>query len=200
MNVGDKKQAIILSLVAVGAIAFLGSRLIPPKLPALLRSASTGEPKSEPVAAVSTNLILAHDPFFHVRLVHRGQEPSEGEQKDQPTDHQDPNTTPITVGPLPGMPSPMVPGSALDKTSTKDQAPKNRANVTGKPMQLRLQATMTVDQGVAQMSINGGDDRTFRVGNQVVKGVSVVGIDESGVTLQRNGKALRLRVGDECSL
>ena len=70
MKTGNKNQAVMLSVVAVGAIAFLVIELMPAKMRPSLAQILPTAGKTEPSIVVTNDLplTLVGDPFSHPKL------------------------------------------------------------------------------------------------------------------------------------
>lgn len=198
MNVGNPVHAAILGIVAVGAVGFMGVRLLthPPEArPPVARNASDA---TGPMPTMS--LTLNHDPFSHEGLAEKP-EPAvlvnAAKVVSSPSSRKEaPEVLPV----LPGAIVPTLgPASQTPEVVPAKERPKNiRLKESAKaPVFLRVEATMIVKEPIAILSVDGSEARPLHVGDQVCAGATVLAIDGDGVSIGLHGRSVRISVGDE---
>jgi hypothetical protein len=189
MKAGNKKQAAILSVVAVGAIGFLIYQLVPSKV-GNLAAAITGSGSNAAAAPSSApdnlSLLVLGAPFSHPKLAAK----------------------PVVALAAPQMPSdinkngkdPFNPGAPTDaNSSTTTPAGPDESAGEGqqekKGPSIRVTAIMIVDQPIAMLSVDGGDAKQYSEGDQLSDRTRLISIGESSVTVRINGALHQIATG-----
>jgi hypothetical protein len=189
VKTGNKNQAVILSIVAVGAVAFLVIELMPSRLrPSALAQAATGHSLSSTVN-VDLPLALVGDPFSHPKLAVKKvvvesvpAPPSDINKGNNPFN-------PMLGGGL-GDPSAQVQKS----DSAAENAGKDRQKQKGP--QIALVAVMDAGTPVAMLQIDGKDGKTFKEGDKLARDVWLFHVDHSYVEIQVGHDVHRIHVGE----
>lgn len=216
MRVGDPKQARILSVVAVGAVAFVIIQLLPGggstvgKVSQQIQDRLQGRQDENEEASVGTRkypAMLARNVFDHPYLskskpdsndsadvaesgesVDRGSKPSESRQ-----DRDD--ASGVLPPALPGLPPfdtvPSDQGKATVATKTAGEAVK--------PTIITIDGVILRPSPTALISIDS-QSMTPAVGDMVAKGYRLQKITEDGVILSRKGKQKTVPVGGSLTL
>ena len=207
MKVGDKKQAILLSLVAVGAIAFLFSQLGGTlkggnPVPRLL-AAMAGSPEPARTEASEYPQVVTRDAFSHPKLEMATMKaaaavasPAKAEEK--PAKDAG-SAQPPSFASMPTDPSwfktnsedPNKPAENTRRADKENEAPG---------VSIKLLATMRASEWRAMLQVGSGDSIVVSQGQTLAEGIRVTKIGESGVTLRHDGKAFSLTVGGETKL
>ncbi|MEA2554350.1 MAG: hypothetical protein QOJ65_2526 [Fimbriimonadaceae bacterium] len=200
MKTGDKKQAIALTAVAVLAIGFLGSRLIPSKS-ATVKAVRAAEAAKPELGSDVLDLPLAvlGNPFSHPKLavqtvkVDQAQTPA---PKKPPKTDIDKGKLPDWAGDTGGDSAPPFdPGDPNSgTTNTEENAGETRKTPRGP--RIRVIALMRVGHPLAMLAVNDGNSVTFGVGEKILDGVKLAGIGDSFVTVSDFGKLRRIKVGE----
>lgn len=191
MKVGDKKKAIVLSIVAVVVVGVAVVRIAPsggdagsaqPGASSSGQNASSEEPKNqEPDQLLTT-------PFSHPLLPKRESPAAEDSQGQQPA----PNGAGVSPGTATGgfLPGPLVfsPEGEGEASQESEQTP--RAEV-----QLRLQAVVNVGRPVAIVEVG---DKTIRAGEgaSLMEGWKVTKVTSNSITLLGKDGERTIRVGE----
>ncbi len=210
MQVGDPKKTVLLGIVAVGAIGFLGSRVLALRadVPKALRRAVASEPSGQPNLMASVPEQLRTDPFSHPKLAPHfpGNETTPdmnpagaGSKGTNPPDYApifvpEGGGTSIEKIPPPDWPTSTTPG---DHTSTKGQDPTPVAKPATK---VSLKAIFKVDQRTAYLEIDGSDPRPFHIGDLIKDDLVLVMINDDSVILKNSKHTLTLRTGQQGEL
>jgi hypothetical protein len=213
LKTGNKKQATILAIVAVGALAFLIVQFLPAKGRGSLIALVTGRTE-EPSNAIDSSglpLVLVRDAFSHPKLALAREDAKPAQDSAAPSQGQLRGTlgvdgfSPATVDSLPGTIEGSESGIADD--SDMDPPPTGRLpEENTRPSQqvnkaamrkLVLRAVVLAGHSVAFISIDGEPERTFREGEAVVPGIRVMAINRDGVKLKIGGKLRFVAVGQE---
>jgi hypothetical protein len=187
MKTGNKNQAVILSIVAVGAIGFLAIQLTPAKLgPA---SANPGQSSTSAAAiGIPTDLplALAGDPFSHSRLA----------TKRVTTD---PGMRPRSEFGLDAPPlKPLGPYGENYDTQSNQGTEENAGIDRQKPQgpQISVLAVMRAGTPVAMLQVGGKEANTYMQGELLSNGVWLVAIGGNYVKVRVNGEVHRIDIGD----
>ena len=209
MQIGDKRKATVLVIVAIAALAFLVIRLMPSE-PGKVKVATDRVASAPPVSANKPlPLILITDPFSHPSLAREGVEPITKPAVKQP---------PTIRGGLPGVvPNDASTGGGSDDTDSSAIRPQDpgsgnqpfdlgqgkisSSSKIGQPFgqTLQLTAIMRVDRFQAIIKVND-KAQVFEVGAQIAKGVSVKAITADDVVLSINGRKKTLKPGGKTKL
>jgi hypothetical protein len=187
MKTGNKSQAVLLSVIAVGAIAFLAHQVMPAKLVSLgLVSTAPTVASTPPSDQVKLPLTLVGNPFSHPKLATKpavvATTPTVDIDKNLPFD-------PFS-GPL-GRPSNDAGASG---SNTADSAGKDRQ----KPQepQIRLAAVIAVGAAEAMLEVNGKDAQAFSVGDLVTANTRLVSVRDAIVAVRINGVVHEIAMGE----
>lgn len=198
MQVGDSKQAVVLSIVAiivVGASVFH-------VLPKSNKSAQVAQPTASTTSgAAQSNLpqTLLTDPFTHPSLATTSLESDPKEQKSKPAQ---PETHRSEVRRLPGSnpnldqytPLPPFQGSQNIRSANPDEnAGIDREPIVSPQVSATLVAVLNVNTPTALIS-HGDFTQKVKVGEKVGKW-TVKQISESGIILSFQGTSRRISVG-----
>jgi hypothetical protein len=187
MKTGNKNQAVMLSIVAVGAIAFLVIQLMPGKNRPFL-GGSPAPAQTDGAVHVPTDLPLAlvGDPFSHPKLAVK----EVVEPKQPPSELTgDIPVRPLVIGPrLPN------PAGVVSSSNTEDSAGDNRQKQQGP--QISLVGIMDAGTPVAMLQIAGKDQETFREGAMLDKDVWLLQIGHSFVKVLVRGEVHRIEPGE----
>ncbi len=206
MTQGDPKKVGLLTVVAVGAIGFLGYSLLglgggtfSPKaaLPAVDNEASREQ---------TSGFRLASDPFNHPELVRKKQE-AQSASKTLAMGNAPQN---VAAGsfPKPWAPPVPLPGSLNLDPDKPAEPPLKPAEIAGNTrpkieenrIPVRLSAVVNVERAVAFLSVSGQESRSYSVGDRLAPGWRIVAIDDSGVLIVGKKDVVRLTVGQEATL
>lgn len=198
MKTGNKQQAIVLSVVAVGALGFLGLQVkgIAARnavQPLANQPAATGPAKA--TAGVDRDLprTLFSDPFSHPAL------PRTVTASTEPTAQV--QTAKLPTQKLPQLPghielTPLRPDAAQIEAGAEDRsAPRAASGPT-----LCLQAVISSPQAVAFVSIDGKDPQKVTAGQTIFSGLAVTSITDGAIEVRFAKGTRRLRVGETIQL
>ena len=190
MKTGNKNQAIVLSVVAVLAIAFLVYQLLPEKVKptfAALSPAQVSTPAGHPSDDLS--LALLGNPFSHPMLATK---PAPGAVK--PTKAPEPQidktgSLPVTFTRLPaagqdGQAS-KQPAESAGATRLKDQGPR-----------IKLTAIMRVGDPVAMLEVDDQPAKALGEGDLIAKDSTLVSIGDGMVTIRVRGVEHQIAMGE----
>lgn len=187
MRTGDVKQAVILSVVALAALVFLGVR-VPPRGSSLLPMLG-GAPRETVSATLPTGeslpLALVGNPFSHPKLAPPQQRPAAANPR--PDIDKSGGFAPMAVDELPnpnGRPTSDPPEESAGIARQQEQEPR-----------ISLNAIMRVEGPVALLSLNRGKAELHKSGDELTKGVRLVDIGQTEVTLSVFGRKRVLQVG-----
>lgn len=201
METGDPKQVAVLSVMAVGAVGFLFTRMggkhaEPPKMAAAQRAAA---------GPASVALTLLHDPFSHPHLATKPTKPSAEAPEEEPKGAPSP-----LMGSLPAA-SILDPGSigkdapvtavlppAGPLIAKKNHAPPRAA--VPSPKTIGLEAIAGASATVAFLSVDGAESRPFGPREAVTPSVRVLRVEDGQVVLTGPHGKLTLGVGEKKSL
>jgi len=184
MKTGNKKQVILLSVVAIGAIAFLVYQLLPSKIrPAF--GQPVARPASEPAVDTDFGLALIGDPFSHPKLAVKPVAVS--------------NAAPVEIDKSGYNPF-HIPG-LLDATVAPDLGSNPAENAGAhrqKPQgpQITVVAVMHAGSPVAMLEVNGKEAKSFNEGDLIAPNARLISIGESSVSVRVNGEMHELSTGD----
>jgi hypothetical protein len=209
MKTGNKKQAMILSVVAVLAVAFLVYQLMPAKAKPFSAPASP-EVSLTQNASTSQNLSLAvlGNPFSHPKLASK---PVVTDVKQPPSSIDKSGTfAPVSPGALPGAGggSPgqdgrsdsgaAGSGGAGGQGSSIPNSPAENAGKDRKEIQgprIKLTAIMRVGEPVAMLAVNDQPGKTYSEGDLLASNARLIKIGDSSVTVRINGKQHEIATG-----
>lgn len=213
MKTGDKKQAVILTVVAVLAVGFLGYRLIPAgsKAVTALRS---GEPGVKGASReLQLPLVVTGNPFSHPKLATLPIAATQSPLPNAPIDKS--GTFPFQPGRPPGASdgsgSGQGPGASdgsgsgqgpgASDGSDSGHGPDESAGVIRRLKEqvprISVIAIMRVERPLAMLSINNTNSRAFYEGDLVAPGVRLVKVGDNVVVVKVNGKLRSIAVGSE---
>ncbi len=198
MTTGNKSQAIVLSIVALGAIGFLGKTVLgggSGKL-SLAHSARTAKPSSNfHLSMLDSSLTV--DPFSSPKLATKAADraiPSDVTASKEPRAHRD---TSAEFAPMPLSGPVALPGTLIEhpEGNTGNHRSQDRAVLT-----VRLNATLRVEQQLAVISIGSEEAREYRAGSTIAPGISIVAIGDDRVTFSAHGIKKSIAVGEDAQL
>lgn len=205
MKVGDKKQVVLLTVVALGAIAFLftqlggalkGSRTVPNLLAAM-----SGQSEPDHLSGFAYPEVVTRDAFAHPKLEAAGVKvPIGGQAKpkhDEPSEShsaKEPGLNPIPADPNWFKTQPQ-PGAGPEENTGKAEKEKE-ASATS----VKLLATMRASRWIALVQVGSSGSVEVSQGRTVADGIRISSIDEGGIVLSRGKKTSRLAVGEESKL
>lgn len=216
MQVGDKKKAGVLSVVAVGAIGFVILQLVPKAEAKPMPRADTGtastsvaiDPVAPVAAAPQAAVSLERDPFA---LAPRAKPRPSTAPRSADDENLDQGSTPTVLPPIDNSsPAPFLLPQALPKSvessapAPKSVRPQPRPPIVETPPPVlvktivRLLGVVEAPTPVAMLLI-GERERTARVGDEIAPGVRIEAISLAGITF-RNTPGVRLAPGEETSL
>lgn len=203
MKRSDPKQVAILSIVAVGAVLYLGFTLFGAgqKVASLMIPSTSREAGAKPEGELPAELLK--DPFSHPKLVN--------------ADKQAPPQRTVAVDESPQPPalpfagrfeggtglaplSPIVLQSAQKGDQPAEIAGPDRKEIEAPRKLVALSAIVKVERQMAFLSVNGSESRAFRAGALLAPGLRLLSIGESSVKLGTADKTIELAVGGEVSL
>lgn len=205
MNVGDKKQAALLSVVAVGAIGFLitqlgGALKGPNRVPNLISSlAASADRPANPTSdypEVVTRDAFAHPKLESVSLKSKPVEPPP--HLNTAESGRGTSGSGVNVDPLPSDPTwfTVHPESADHPSESADKATKG---LEAARTSVKLTATMRTSKWTALMQV-GTETYEVTQGQTLATGLRVIKIEEDSVTIDRGGKTETIAVGGEAKL
>jgi hypothetical protein len=203
VKVGNKAQVVVLSVVAVLAVAFLFFQLKGKGQPGNTPNASATN--TPPPNAVATDTDLPQtvyvDPFDSPNLIRQPQEktsdqgqlasndPKQSKHLMWPGISLDGDMPPVMVGNLGAKPT----NDPVKKVATPVQPEKGPHLVLGGIVSGRTPAVL--------VAINGGEPQEFSIGQTVIKGITVAAIRDGEIDLKIGAKRLKtLLVGQELQL
>lgn len=186
MKTGNKNQAILLSVVAVGAIAFLAHQLMPAKFIPLGSVAAAPRAASTPSADLSKlPLTLLGNPYSHPKLATlptiTAAAPISDIDKNVPFDP--------FAGPL-AKASIVTWGSG---SNTADSAGEDRQKPQGP--QIRVAAVIAVGEPEAMLEVNGKEATPFSVGDLIASNARLVQVSDASVKVRINGIVHEIAMG-----
>lgn len=210
MQIGDPKKTAMLGVVAIGALIFLGSRVMGLKgeeAPKATRQANAADAGATKLAITSVDQ-LRNDPFSHPKLAPHF--PNGGQPPVNSGTGAGPITTPPTGGDAGPLLDPNSPGMTISKVPPDDwPTPQNPDKHTGKdprpqPVEkmttVVLKAIFKVGERTAYLSIAGSEPRPFRMGDLIKDDLIVVSVNDDSVILKTTKRTLTLRVGQQGDL
>lgn len=185
MKVGDKKQAAILTIVAVLALGFLFTQLLPGKrvkfqLPVEVRSA-----EEKPKASEELPLAVIGNPFSHPKLATKPVLAASPGTNFQPDIDKSGHLTPYSPGPLPDAGGTGDPAETAGNDRQEKQVP--RVTLTG---------LMRVDEPLAMLAVENREAKSYAMGDLVAENARLIAIGDNSVTIRVNGKPRELRMGE----
>jgi len=187
MKVGDKKQATILFIVAIGAIAFLAIQLVPGEIKSPLGGlAASANQTGGPALATELPLMVAGDPFSHPKLATK---PAPKEQPAEPP--RDINTG---YGPF----SPPGLGNPNSEPNSAAGPEESAGNSQQKPQgpQIALMAVMQAGTPVAMLQVGSNQPKNYAEGEIVADNVRLIKVADSYVLVRVYGTVHRIATGD----
>ncbi len=186
MKTGNRNQAIILSIVAVGAIVFLVIQLLPAKIRPTL-----GGLTSRPVAdaPVSTNfaLTLVGDPFSHPKLAVKPV--AAVVSNPVPSDIDKSGYTPVHWPGLPNVQDTTESGSnPADNAGTHRQKPKDPV--------ITVVAVVHAGSPVAMLEVAGKEAQSFKEGDLLAPHARLISIGDGSVSVLINGEMHEISTGE----
>lgn len=210
MKTGNKKQAIVLSIVALAAIGFLVMQVLPSKVKNSL-AAITGRTPDVVATQVPTNLPLAliGDPFSHPKLAVKPPVPVQTGQ-------------PALNGRIGVFHPPAVPdangdsgsgtGSGAGGNTGGSSGTNSDSGTTSGPAenaggsqqkqqgpQITVLAVMQAGTPVAELQVANNDAQMYSEGALLAKGTRLLKISESGVEIRLNGVVHKIATGETYS-
>lgn len=186
MKTGNKNQATILGIVAVGAIGFLVIQLIPAKIRPMLGQGPAAIPVVAPTSMpVDLPLALVGDPFSHPKLAVKAP-PTQAGQSFQPDIT---GNIPLMFGGLP-----TAVGQVQPTGSTEDIAGKDRLKLQGP--QITVLAVMDAGTPVAMLQVGGKEAKTYRAGDALAKHVRLILVGHSFVEVKIGEDVVKIENGD----
>ena len=195
METGNPKQVAILSVMAVGALGFLATRL-GGKSPAVALTA-TAQAEGRKANTVPSDSPLLIDPFSHPKLA-----PAK-----PTTPAADPNVKTASMSPLTGdiegtLPLATEPlateivAAHGQKQAKTIESPEKPAQTPVEHVEIALEATAGASEDVAFLSIDGADSQPFHP-NDLVKGkVRLLRIEDGAVVVSGPKGELTINVGE----
>lgn len=186
MKAGNKNQATILAIVAVGAIGFLVVQLIPAKIrPMLGQGPATGPIVASTSMPADLPLALVGDPFSHPKLAVKVP-PTQGGQAPQPDIT---GNIPFMLGGF------QRPDGQVQPTGTpEDIAGKDRQKLQGP--QITVLAVMDAGTPVAMLQVGGKEAKTYRAGDALAKHVRLTFVGHSFVKVKIGEDVVTIENGD----
>jgi hypothetical protein len=227
MKVGDKKKATILSIVAVGALAFFIIRMLPePGRKASAASAGATAPAASAPAPTATTVALVNDPFSHADLAEKKPKllDGQGPKTDDPSkklsvpkgddpvppygrDWIDRAAKGVLSGSLPGVDGKGVGVQAEGSNDTKAGGDKKDDKAGEKKPELpkitlSLSAVLSAGKSTAFIAVGDGEPSAFEVGQTISDNPKyrVIEIGSDRVIVAGAGKTKTLRVGEKAEL
>lgn len=207
MKVGDKRQAIVLSVVALGALGFLASQFIgATKASSPVQSllvAITGQGAPEHPTPATYPQIVTRDAFSHPKLEMTSltKDSVKPVMKDAPPNESRPaNAAPERVtGALPSDPGWLktVPEDAKGPEENTGKAEKEN-EASG--ISIRLLATLRASSWRAILQVGSEDPVEVSPGQVVAKGVLITKIGDEGVTIAHANRKVTILVGEGAQL
>ena len=184
MKTGNRNQAVILSVVALGAIAFLVIQLLPAKIRPTL-----GGSISQPVAGapVSTDyaLTLVGDPFSHPKLAIK---PVAISSKSVPSDIDKSGHIPVQPGAPDGVVTPVSGSNPADIAGGHRQKPQGPV--------ITVVAVVHAGTPVAMLEVAGKEARSFKEGDLLAPNARLISIGDNSVIVLVNGEVFDISTGD----
>lgn len=208
MKASNQKQVAVLSVVAVGAIAFLGSTLfsLGDRGGPAAASPPEGTRDLSPARAPASDLL--GDPFSHPQLAVMSDGPSVPPKSEveasPPSGLPAADTMPAPSGglepaKLPGV-IPMSPRIEVvpdDSPQPAEIAGNDRKDSEAQTPLIALTAIVTVERPVAFMKLNNGESSAFRPGDALAPGIRLLQIEPDFVSFRTPKGTFRLSVGQE---
>lgn len=195
MKVGDKKQAVILSVVAIGAIAFMGMQLIPKGARFVATAGKPEAPATVEPEPVTLQLAVLSNSFSHPKLA--PEKPDTPEVEPLEPDELSRKMTGEIFAPM----LPPIQGMAIQRVVADDPEPEENAGSDRKSQQepLTLKVTGIVDVGepVAFISVRKKASRPVKVGERIEPGVRLLEIRDNVVTVRIGDERVKLELGEE---
>ena len=199
MKTGNKSQAVILTVVAIGAIGFLVIQLLPAKLKPIV-GLSTSAASGSQTSIVDTNLplMLVGDPFSHPKLAVKKEAQSPG-----PKPPREILRGAFPLG-LPGLDAPGVEpmSGSGDGGSEPDLGSKTEENAGTSQQKQQVPQISLVgieDAGtpVALLQVGNEEERTYRAGEKLAKGVWLTVVDHGFVEVRVGDEDHRIGLGEK---
>lgn len=203
MKASNPKQVVVLSVVAIGAIGYLGHSLFGLGNAVVARIVGQTEPETKAESAEPPAIELLGDPFAHPKLASNGLSPA---STPPPTSVTSPQATDPSI-PEPSLPPPTIGGSLPLKPQfgiVPEASPKP-AETTGNDREknenqgprVALTAIVKVDKPVAFLSLNGKESRAYRPGDLLAPGIRLTHVGSSSIRFQSPTASYHLSVGQE---
>ena len=201
MKMGDKNQAVILSLVAVGAVAFLVFQLMPGKVKSSLMGSSASPSQAPSVATVAElPLMVTGDPFSHPKLAIKPP------PKTTAVEPQRDISGHLPVNPGLGNPalgsdsgSDSTSDSGSDSGSSSGLGPEDSAGKSqqkAKGPQITVMAVLQAGTPVAMLQVGSNESRTYAEGEMLAAGIRLVKVGDSYVLVRIHGVIHQISTGD----
>lgn len=196
MEAGNPKQVAVLSVIALAALGYLGKGMIHGAAPLVAASAG-GSSASANSKVKEESLMLAFDPFSHVKMTLAKQpgKPTEDKPASPPAPTGPPSPAPL-VGSLPVPMTPMGPLSVEAPT-----IPGTSAKTEPKPAPattlVSVEAVVAASDRVVFLAVDGADSRPFKTKDRVKGPIRVLRIDDGTVLLSGPKGELTLSVGEQ---
>lgn len=211
MKVGDKKQAILLSVVAVGAIIFLFSQLGgalkgASTMPKILAAVTGSAVPSARVDGSYPEVVL-RDAFSHPKLESSIPKPTTEPLKQAVASDSEAGTAKPArlAGAAPADPSWFEArgdaGAALPDPDHPEENTGKAEKENGKPeVSVKILATMRAHVWTAVVQVGSEPSRVVSKGQSLAKGIRITDIGEDGITVRSQGAEQLLGVGSEVKL
>lgn len=187
MKTGNKTQAVVLSVVAVLAIAFLVYQLMPSQVKPLLGSgARTSTAAQSPGASQELTLAVLGNPFSHPMLATKPaakdvKPPQSQIDKNGKIPPYDPGEPPGATGGA----SPKTPADIAGKDRSKDKGPR-----------IKLTAIMRVGDPVAMLAVDDKPGQAYGEGDLLAPNARLIKIGDSSITVRVSGVEHEIATGD----
>ncbi len=204
MKVGDPKQARILSVIAVGAVAFVIIQLLPGggstvgKVSQQIQDRLQGRQDANKEADSSVRAfppMLARNVFDHPYLAKSKPESPDAERVEAKKEKESAETSNHVPPALPGLP----PLEATPSESSEVTQTEKKVQEVAKPIILTLEGVILKPSPTALLRVDQ-ESVTPAVGDIVARGYRLTKITEDGVILSRKGKKKTVPVGGSLTL
>lgn len=196
MKTGNKKQAIVLSAIALLAVAFLVYQLMPAKgTPFSAAPTPAASSSGTPSPSQDLSLAVMGNPFSHPKLASKVVSEMPSPQPKASIDKS--GSVPLKPS---GLPNPedvdrsTPQGGTSGGSTPEDIAGNNRLKVQGP--RIKLTAIMRVGEAVAMLEVNDQPEKTFVEGDRLAPNASLVKIGDSSITVLINGMKHEIATGD----
>ena len=201
MRSSDPKQITVLSLVAIGAVGYLGFTLFGGGSKVIGQMAASTERQEESGGTPVLSGELLREPFSHPKLAGslklQSQLQKKADKESQATPPKDPapDALPGALAGAAGY-APVQPKVESNEKPAENAGP-DRKSIEVKGPHLALTAIVKVERPMAFLSVNGGETRAFREGVLIAPGLRLISITEGSVKLRTPLKTVELRIGQE---